>query len=85
MHNEKIYAKRIDWVFFFVYAKRMDKQNHAAEFAAIRRNLGMSQQQMGAELGVHQTTVMRWEKGIQPIRRVFLIAARKLTIDRDAA
>lgn len=39
----------------------------AAEFTAIRRNLGLTQKAWGDWLGLHRVTVVRVEKGRAPV------------------
>ena len=49
--------------------------------ARVRAELGLTQQELAEALGVHQTTIMRWERGKGPIREVFVQAAKRL-LDR---
>jgi transcriptional regulator with XRE-family HTH domain len=41
---------------------------HRTEFAARRRALGISQDELAKRLGVATTTVARWERGERPIQ-----------------
>lgn len=51
------------------------------DFAATRKELGLSQAEIANVLGVHQTTIMRWEKGTLPMRPRDEIAVQ-VAIDR---
>ncbi len=37
---------------------------HAAALSALRRRMGLTQQELAAELGVRQQTVSEWETGV---------------------
>lgn len=38
------------------------------DIATERKQHGLSQAEIAAKLGVHQTTIMRWERGELPMR-----------------
>ena len=59
----------------------MDSSNLLAE---TRRRLGLSQDAVARHLGVHQTTVMRWERGDTPIRPIYAAAVRRFFDDTAA-
>jgi len=50
----------------------------ASDLAAIREQLGLTQEQLGALLDVSRVTVSRWEGGQQPIPGAALRLARIL-------
>ncbi len=56
----------------------MDCAEGSKIIAHVRTEMGFTQQQMADALGVHQTTIMRWERGDQPVREVFVRAALAL-------
>lgn len=60
------------------------------DIAATRKDLGLSQADIAGKLGVHQTTIMRWEKGELPMKPRDVLAVEAaieqlLTERRDAA
>lgn len=55
----------------------------ASEFADIRWHLKVNQKRLAEILGVHPTTVNRWERGGQPIARVVELAMRGLLCEQD--
>lgn len=44
----------------------------------IRKALGLSQSEMAEQLGLHQTTISRFERGELPLDKRTLLAARLL-------
>lgn len=51
------------------------------DISATRKEHGLSQAAIAAKLGVHQTTVMRWENGTLPMRPRDVFAVR-VAIDK---
>ncbi|WP_202388883.1 helix-turn-helix domain-containing protein [Pelagerythrobacter marinus] len=51
----------------------------------IRKALGLSQVEMAARLGLHQTTISRFERGELPTDKRTLLAAQALLAGREAA
>lgn len=51
----------------------------ASEVTSIRTGLGLSYEQLGAVLGVHRTTVWRWEQATTPVPKATAMAMRALT------
>lgn len=51
--------------------------------ASIREALGLSQAQMADALGLHQTTISRFERGEMPTDKRTLLAAQALLDRRD--
>lgn len=60
------------------------------DIRTLRQSLGLTQQQLGDELGIHQNTVARLERGDLPITKrmaqtvalVSRVAAARLSLDR---
>jgi len=52
------------------------------EYRHIRRELGLTQAQLAARLGVATNTIARRERGEQPIDREAALALRSLTTHR---
>ena len=44
----------------------MDQEKIGRFIAQLRRERGMTQEQLGERLGVSQRTVSRWETGVSP-------------------
>ncbi len=53
----------------------MEKEN---PIRRIRHELGLTQSELGDELGVNLSTVWRWEKGHLPVSKVVLSAVERL-------
>jgi transcriptional regulator with XRE-family HTH domain len=51
----------------------------------IRKALGLSQVEMAARLGLHQTTISRFERGELATDKRTLLAAQALLAGREAA
>ncbi len=43
-----------------------------------RLSAGLSQETLGKILGVHQVTIMRWERGMTPIKRIYADEIRRI-------
>lgn len=54
-----------------------------AQYAEIREKLGLSQQQLAWELGVHMNTVSRRERGESAVTPEHMLALRMLWIKRN--
>lgn len=54
---------------------------HMETMLSIREALGLSQAQMAAQLGVHQSTISRFERGDLPTGRRTMLAAQTLLVD----
>lgn len=53
--------------------------------AQVRKDHGWTQEQLGAEVGVHQVSIARWETGAQPISVTDLVlVAQALQIEAGA-
>ena len=50
----------------------------------LRKALGWSQDRLAREIGVHQTTIHRWETGDRVPHRVFLEAIERLVAQQPA-
>lgn len=48
------------------------------DILAIRKELGLSQAEMASRLGLHQTTISRFERGELPLDRRTMLAAESL-------
>lgn len=48
------------------------------EVIQIREHLGLSHDGLGDVLGVHRSTVQRWERGVVPVPKATAIALRAL-------
>lgn len=55
----------------------------ASEFADTRWRLKVNQKRLAEILDVHPTTVNRWEKGAEPIRRIVDLAMRGLLCEQE--
>jgi transcriptional regulator with XRE-family HTH domain len=56
---------------------------HHSEFAARRRSLGISQDELAKRLGVATTTVARWERGERPIQHPEMVKFSLQAIEDD--
>ena len=50
------------------------------EFRELRKQMGMSQEDVAGALGVRGVTVCRWEKGTAPIAKAIVLAMRYIEI-----
>lgn len=50
----------------------------AGQFRRLRERLGWSQERLAEALDVHEMTVSKWERGVQPIPEMAAIAVRCL-------
>jgi len=57
----------------------------ALEFIKIREKLGWNQKEMAKALGVHVSTVNKWESGENPIKKIVEIAVRTVIKEKPAA
>ncbi len=55
-----------------------------AEIQRTRKRLGLTQRQFAHLVGVHETTVAKWEAGMQPIRKTHATLIR-LIAERETA
>ncbi len=55
-----------------------------AEIQRIRKRLGLTQRRFAHLVGVHETTVAKWEAGMQPIRNTHATLIR-LVAERETA
>ncbi len=53
----------------------MDSEN---PILRVRTELGLTQTQLGEQLGVNLSTVWRWEKGHLPVSKIVLSAVERL-------
>ncbi len=49
----------------------------------IRKSFGMTQQEFADEVGVHRTTIARWETGVSPVGLLESNAIRRFLERRD--
>lgn len=52
---------------------------------SIREALGLTQEQMAGKLGIHQSTISRFERGELPLDKRTLLAAQALLASEKAA
>ncbi len=63
----------------------MDQAKIGREIAALRRHAGLTQEQLGEQLGVSNKTVSRWENGnYMPDLEMLQLLAKKFQITVDA-
>lgn len=55
------------------------------DILSIRKALGLSQAEMADKLGLHQSTISRFERGDLPLDKRTLLAARALVPQQDRA
>jgi DNA-binding transcriptional regulator YiaG len=54
-------------------------------FREIRQQLGLSQSELAAALGIHPVTVSHWERGARPITKMADLAMWALVFYQDRA
>jgi type I restriction enzyme M protein len=52
----------------------------AKQIAAMRKALGLTQEQLAEMLGTHRETVARWETGASKPHRLYLVELNKLKV-----
>jgi DNA-binding XRE family transcriptional regulator len=56
----------------------MDPEMKPIELKDVRARLGLTQEQLAIELGVHRLSVIRWEAGTHRISRMLELAIKEL-------